>query len=311
MTPDVSIVVPTRNGASTLPALFDALASQQDSAARELIVVDSGSTDGTLDLARAAADHVIEIAPHRFNHGTARNVGIGRAAGRFVVLTVQDARPLTRDWLTHLLAPLRQDPAVAGTFARQVTRPEASAVTRAQLAHWIASQTTPRVVTLAPDTFAQLSPADRLARCAFDNVCSAIRRAVWEIAPFQPTPIAEDLEWSRNVLLSGHAIAYTPDAVVEHSHDRGARYELARTWVLHQQLLRLFGLRAVPTAGALAASVISTVRAHRQLTVAEGVRAGSAGWRRAIGLGIAWPLGQYLGGWTAASGRPHWRPRGV
>lgn len=311
MTADVSIVVPTRNGASTLPALFDALASQQDSAARELIIVDSGSTDGTLDLARAAAAHVIEIAPRRFNHGTARNVGIGRAAGRFVVLTVQDARPLTRDWLTHLLAPLRQDVAVAGTFARQVTRPEASAIARAQLSHWVASQTTPRVVTLAPDTFAQLSPADRLARCAFDNVCSAIRRAVWEIAPFQPTPIAEDLEWSRNVLLSGHAIAYAPDAVVEHSHDRGARYELARTWVLHQQLLRLFGLRTVPTAGALATSVISTVRTHRQLMIDEGVRTGSARWRRAIGLGVAWPLGQYLGGWTAASGRPHWRPGGV
>ena len=52
MIPEVSIVVPTRNGAATLPALIDALASQTDAAARELIVVDSGSTDGTLRLAR-------------------------------------------------------------------------------------------------------------------------------------------------------------------------------------------------------------------------------------------------------------------
>lgn len=311
MTPEVSIVVPTRNGASTLPALLHAIASQHDRAARELIVVDSGSTDGTLELARAAADHVIEIAPARFNHGTTRNLGIGRACGRFVVLTVQDARPLSPDWLSHLLAPLREHPGVAGAFARQVARPEASAVTRAQLSQWAASQPAPRVVTLDPDTFAQLAPAERLMRCAFDNVCSAIRRAVWETTPFAPTPIAEDLEWSRNVLLSGHAIAYAPDAVVEHSHDRGARYELARTWVLHQQLFRLFGLRTVPTAGALAASVASTVRAHRQLLIADGVRAGSTRWRRAIGLGIAWPLGQYLGGWTAASGRAHWRPGGV
>jgi len=309
--PEVSIVVPTRNGAATLPALIDALASQDDTAARELIVVDSGSTDGTLGLARAAADHVIEIAPSRFNHGTSRNLGVGRASGRFVVLTVQDARPLARDWLTHLLAPLRQDDGVAGVFARQVPRPDASAVTRHHLSKWVASQTTPRLMTLDPETFARLAPADRLLRCAFDNVCSAVRRTVWETSPFQATPIAEDLEWSRNVLLSGHAIAYAPDAVVEHSHDRGARYELMRTWVLHQQLQRLFGLRSVPTVGALAVSVVLTARAHRRLVAAAGVPIGSADWRRAIGLGVAWPLGQFLGGWTAARGHPRWRPRGV
>lgn len=308
---EVSIVVPTRNGAATLPALIDAITSQNDTAARELIVVDSGSTDGTLDVVRAAADQVITIAPNRFNHGTSRNLGVGRASGRFVVLTVQDARPLTRDWLTHLLAPLRQDDRVAGAFARQVPHPGASAVTRDQLSRWVASQDTPRLMTLDPETFAALPPVDRLMRCAFDNVCSAVRRSVWETSPFPATPIAEDLEWSRNVLLSGHAIAYAPDAVVEHSHDRGARYELARTWVLHQQLQRLFGLRSVPTVGALARSVASTVRANRQLAGAAGVPTGSADWRRAVGLGVAWPLGQFLGGWTAARGRPHWRPRGV
>jgi rhamnosyltransferase len=309
--PEVSIVVPTRNGAATLPALIEALASQQDAAARELIVVDSGSTDGTMDLIRATADHVIEVAPDHFNHGTSRNLGVGRASGRFVVLTVQDARPVTRDWLTHLLAPLRRDDRVAGVFARQVPHPDASVVARAQLSRWEASQPTARVVTLDPETFARLAPADRLRQCAFDNVCSAVRRTVWEASPFRETPIAEDLEWSRNVLLAGHAIAYAPEAVVEHSHDRGARYELARTWALHQQLQRLFGLRSVPTIGALALSVASTARAHRQLVAEAGVPVGSADWRRAIGLGLAWPLGQFLGGWTAASGRPHWRPRGV
>ena len=311
MIPEVSIVVPTRDGAATLPALIDALALQDDTATRELIVVDSGSTDGTLNLVRAAADHVIEIAASRFNHGTARNLGVGRASGRFVVLTVQDARPLARDWLTRLLAPLRQDDRVAGVFGRQVPRPDASAVTRDQLSRWVASRTTPQVMTLDPETFARLAPAERLRRCAFDNVCSAVRRRVWEASPFQATPIAEDLEWSRNVLLSGHAIAYAPDACVEHSHNRSAHYELARTWVLHQQLQRLFGLRSIPTVGALARSMVATARTHRRLVAADGVAVGSADWRHAMGLGVAWPLGQFLGGWTAATGRSHWRPGGV
>jgi len=311
VTPEVSIVVPTRDGVATLPALIDAIVSQDDTAHRELIVIDSGSTDGTLDLVKAAADHVIEIAATRFNHGTARNLGVGRASGRLVVLTVQDARPLTRDWLRRLLAPLRQDSRVAGVFGRQVPCPDASAVTRDQLSKWVASQTTPQLTTLDPETFARLAPAERLRRCAFDNVCSALRRSVWETSPFQATPIAEDLEWCRNVLLSGHAIAYAPDAVVEHSHNRGAHYELARTWVLHQQLHRLFGFRSLPTVGALARSFVATARAHRRLVAADGVPVGSPAWRRAMSLGVAWPLGQFLGGWTAATGRPHWRPRGV
>ena len=94
--PEVSIVVPTRNGVATLPALIEAIAAQADAAARELIVVDSGSTDGTLEVVRAAANHVIEIPSSRFNHGTSRNLGLERASGRFVVLTVQDARPVAR-----------------------------------------------------------------------------------------------------------------------------------------------------------------------------------------------------------------------
>jgi hypothetical protein len=147
--------------------------------------------------------------------------------------------------------------------------------------------------------------------CAFDNVCSAIRRSVWESIPFAPTPIAEDLEWGRSVLLAGHRIAFAPLARVEHSHERSAWYEFKRTWVLHQQLHRLFGLRAIPSLGALGRSLAATVSEHHHLTVGKGHGIGGATWRRAMGLAVAWPAGQFAGGWTAATGRHQWRPGGV
>jgi rhamnosyltransferase len=310
VTPEVSIVVPTRNGIASLPALISAIRAQHDPAPRELIVVDSGSTDGTAELAAQAADRLIAVAPSSFNHGTTRNLGVAAAAGPYVVLTVQDARPLSDDWLGRLLAPLRADDRIAGVFARQVPRPDASAVAVGQLAQWAAARTSPRVAAIDPETFAILSPEERLDRCAFDHVCAAIRRTAWERVPYRATPIAEDLEWSRNVLLAGHRIAYAPDAVVEHSHDRSARYELARTWALHQQLQRLFGLRAVPSALTLAGSIATTLAGHHRVT-RTAARPGSAEWRRAMALAVAWPLGQFLGGWTAARGRMHWRLRGV
>ena len=142
MTPAVSIVVPTRNGIETLPALVDAVNRQTDRASRELVVVDSGSTDGTREYVARVADLVIDIAPQAFNHGTARNTGVASARGDLIVLIVQDARPVDESWLGHLLGPLRDNPDVAGVFARQTPRDEASPVVRRQLGGWVASNTT-------------------------------------------------------------------------------------------------------------------------------------------------------------------------
>ena len=311
MRPEVSIVVPTRDGIRSLPRLVSAIEAQRDPAPRELVVVDSGSRDGTREFARRVADVVVPVAPRSFNHGATRNLGIAHAAGRFIVLTVQDARPVGEDWLTRLLAPLRERPEVAGVFARQVPAPGASALSRHNLARWAASRQTPRLTRLDETMLGQLTPAERLDRCAFDHVCAALRREVWRRHPLPAAPIAEDLAWSRHVLLSGHAIAFAPDAVVEHSHDRGALYELKRTWALHQQLFQLFGLRAIPTPAALGHAIAATLAAHHRLARQEGAGIGSAAWRHAVALGVAWPVGQYLGGWTAAAGHTAWRPRGV
>lgn len=311
MKPGVSVVVPTRNGMSTLPALVRALGTQDDPEPRELIVVDSGSTDGTREYAQRVATRVIDMPPAAFDHGTARNLGVESARGPLVVLTVQDARPVHAEWLSRLLAPLRTNPSVAGAFARQQPRPDASAPTRLQLCGWVASRETSRTVTLQPGEFEQMRPADRLERCAFDNVSAAIRREVWARCPFEATPIAEDLRWATAVLLGGHSLAFVADAVIEHSHDRTAGYEFARTWVLHQQLVQLFALRTVPTLPLLARSIVTTMRVHHRIGREYGVRLGSSAWRRAMALAVAWPAGQFLGGWTQATGRARFRPGAI
>ncbi len=310
--PLVSIVIPTRNGGSRLRAVIAAIRQQQFAPAPELVIVDSGSTDGTRSLLPNLSDVFVEISPEAFNHGKTRNLGVARSGGEIVVMLVQDALPQGEGWLRSLVAPFGHDPSIAGVFARQIPCAEASALTRRQLAAWVAAQAEARVVRV-PDRahYDTLAPLERFRLCAFDNVCAAFRRSAWERCPFAEMPIAEDLAWGREILLAGQGLAYAPDAVVEHSHDRSAWYELKRTWVLHQQLHRLFDVRTIPTLGHLLRAVTSTAIAHRRWLRDDDADAGFGSRLRGQALAFAWPLGQYLGGLTAASGHDRWRPAGV
>ena len=289
--PKVSIVIPTLNGAATLPALLDGIWRQRVPFVFEVIAIDSGSTDGTVELLRARGVEVIAIDPRTFDHGLTRNHGIEHARGELVVLTVQDAEPASDTWLNALTAPFARDARLAGTFARQQARSNAGGIARHYLSLWVAAGAEPRIAELASVAeFEALTPMERLNRCAFDNVCSCIPRSVWAQHPFPSVPIGEDIAWGRTVLLAGYRLKYVPEAVVVHSHNRSARYELSRTRALHAQLYQLFGLQTIPTLPLLARAIASSVPLHVQL---RGY--GPPSFARAIGWAVAWPLGQYLG----------------
>jgi len=308
--PLVSIVIPTRNGGERLRRAVAAIAAQRTDFSTEFVAVDSASSDGTTDFLAARVTRLIQIDPRTFDHGATRNLAVSKARGTFVVLMVQDAIPVDDRWLAALIDPLRRDSRLAAAFARQVPTDDASPLTRHYLSRWIAALPERRAVFVgSEDEFRALTPIERFERSVLDNVCAAIRRSVWTKIPFRPTPIAEDLEWGREALLAGYGLAYVPEAVVEHSHDRSAWYELKRTWVLHQQLHRLFGLRTVPTAGRLARAIGSSLVQHRRELSDAG--APLTAHLRGAALAVAWPVGQFVGGWTAASGHSNWRPRGV
>jgi rhamnosyltransferase len=311
MTAQISIVVPTLNAGPVLDDLLAAVSSQDGGFDPEVIAIDSGSTDGTVARLRDGGATVISVPRAAFNHGQTRNQALAHARGEFAVLLVQDAVPVSRGWLGALVGPLVRDGSIAGTFARQVPAACASRITAHYLAQWVAAQSQPRVAgPLTREAFDRMSPAERHATCAFDNVCSCVRLSVWKDHPFQPTAIAEDLEWARDVLLAGHRLAYVPDAVVEHSHERPVSYELQRTYLVHQRLEALFGLATVPTVSSLIRAVAATVPLNARVAAREPHGRARAVLRGAA-LGIAMPLGQYLGARAAREGRELLRTRGI
>jgi rhamnosyltransferase len=290
--PLTSIALVTRNGMATLPALLEAVRRQRVDVPVEIVAVDSGSTDGSAELLARSVDRFTAIAPSEFNHGLTRNLALEQARGDLVVLLVQDAVPATEIWLANLIAPLRADARVAATFARQFARAEAGRITREYIRrapiHGDIARTLP---PLDADELARLEPMRRLARCSFDNVCSCIRRSVWSEISFRKTPIGEDVEWAKEVLLAGHRIEFVPGAVVFHSHDRSPAHEFRRTRALHRRLYELFEVRTIPTLPLLARAIGNCLALHMRLEIDRPYA-----WPRAIGLAVAWPLGQYLGG---------------
>ncbi len=244
----VSVVIPVLNAGRGFENLLEKIRAQEgDFELAEVIVVDSGSTDGTVELAHRYGATVYDIPKSEFNHGATRNLGVSLTEGEYVALTVQDAVPLDERWLATMVEELEQDELVAGVYGRQVPHREASVLTRA-LVNSLATADVERREQYAggPEQYRELPPRRRRRLAAFDNVSSCLRRSVWEELPFERTNFGEDIRWGKRVVEAGYKIVYEPCSAVYHSHERGALYDLRRYYVDQRVLLELFGLVLVP-----------------------------------------------------------------
>lgn len=214
MAPDVSIIVLTKDAGSRFEEVLDGVGSQAFPGEVEVVVVDSGSTDGTLRRARSFGANVYEIDPDEFHHSRTRNYGARRARGDAIVYLTHDAVPRGDQWLGELVAPVLGDSAAAA-YGRQVAYPDAKPMDEFFYSYFY------------PDEREVLTPrdAENERRFFLDNVfvsdvSSAIDRSIWEQIPFRDSvAMSEDKDFALRVLQDGHRIVYEPAATVYHSHD--------------------------------------------------------------------------------------------
>ena len=121
----ITVVIPVKDGGEDLMRCLDGVAAQRVDEEVEVVVVDSGSTDASVDRARAAGAVVTEIDPAEFGHGRTRNLGVQIARGELLVFTSQDAVANDERWLAGLAAAARSGAEVAGAYGRQLPHHDA------------------------------------------------------------------------------------------------------------------------------------------------------------------------------------------
>jgi rhamnosyltransferase len=240
-----SVIILTKNGKRYLRSLLDGLLAQNLAEQFEIILIDSGSTDGTLQIvADYPSVRLHEIHPAEFGHGKTRNLGAKLAGGEFLVYIPQDATPVGHDWLASLLRPF-ENPSVAGTYAKQVPRSDASAMEKFFLLDTY--HLGPEIRSLAR------GEETTLARCFFSTVSGAIRASILASYPFREDIImSEDQAWASEVMRAGYSIAYEPRACVLHSHQYGVVEVFRRNFDSGYSIHQIFaGKTGIPLVHAL------------------------------------------------------------
>jgi rhamnosyltransferase len=200
--PEVAVIMRSKNEQPYAEHALRALSNQTYSRFT-LYNVDSGSTDGTLELVRRhnlAPDRIFQIPPEDYVPGVVLNSMVEKTTEPVIVFLNADAIPLDETWLERLIAPILNGRADA-TMSRQVARKTAAFINQYDYERAYSS----RNVTRNHEFFSA-------AACAF-------RRELWEETKFYTDGYAEDLAWSCACQAKGARFELVHDSAVEHSHD--------------------------------------------------------------------------------------------
>lgn len=200
----VSIVIRCKNEVASIEQTLSMIKQQDYCGSVELIVFDSGSTDGSLDIIkRECPDKIHCLLPQEYIPGKVINEAMKRSTNDWVIFLNADATPASKQWLCNLLAGALQSKNFGAAFCRQIPRENCRTV-------------------FARD-YEKCFGINRQSKKwshFFSMVGSLIYKPVWKQHQLrEDLQYAEDDEWTRRLARNGFDIVYAEDSAVIHSHN--------------------------------------------------------------------------------------------
>ena len=247
---DISIVILAKNEEKYIGSTLDMIFKQDIDKKYEVIIIDSGSKDSTLEIAKKYPVKILEIPAQEFVHGRTRNQGAQIASSKIVVSLNADATPTNEEWLRSLINNFKNDERIIGVYSRIYPRLDCN-----PLRFWeiLNEDTDKKEIRYIKDfdIYQHMNPRDKRKFLAFRTISCAIRRDFLLEYPFKDMEFGEDLEWSKRIIEKGFKIVFEPESVVYHSHN--FYYSTAKTFKkyfddakLNNYLLNIWSWRNFP-----------------------------------------------------------------
>jgi len=267
-----SVIIPTKNAGFQFRRVLDAVLSQATPWEYDVLVVDSGSSDGTVEYVQSRAGVKLhQIPASEFGHGKTRNLGISLTSGEFAVMMTHDALPVNDSWLFELVSAVEQSDDVAGAFGRHLAYAhDGPFLERDLLLHFDGFLQWPSVVRLDDKSRYEVDQGYRQMLHFFSDNNACLRRSVWEKIPYPEVDFSEDQLWAGKIIEAGYAKAYADRAVVYHSHTFGFVELCRRSFDESRALQRLFGYELCPTVTQMLGQSYRTTVADIRYLIKEG-----------------------------------------
>jgi len=198
----VSIIIRTFNEEKWIGTCIDKIKNQTFEGNIELFVVDSGSIDKTIEIARKKGAKIIKLDKKNFSYGRSLNKGIEKANGKYLVFISAHCIPKDDRWLDSLVSSYEKN--IAAVYGPQFPHPEAPAYHRRRAKLFLGNK---KIIEKDENTH-------------YSNSNGSVRKDIWNKERFdEKLFFSEDKKWALNVLKKGFFIVYEPKASVYHYHN--------------------------------------------------------------------------------------------
>lgn len=210
----VSIVYLVKNGGELFEASLNMMLSQKTDFEFEVIVIDSGSTDGSLEFSKNKKVKLFEIHPKEFSFGATRDLGFSKGKGAYLVTLSQDVIPVNNEWLQNIIQPLLNGK--TDVVQGLCIPPEDD-----DIFYWEKKR-------LFNITSQGSEYCRKYGNISLSCACLALTKVAWENSKFTPAPINEDKYIQRKLFLNGYRLTEAKNALAYHGHKYNLRSLIAR-----------------------------------------------------------------------------------